>query len=93
MGIFSCKKEFFVFYTATSLLSVPVSRTFEITCFGAQSSPIRKRPAGPHRAVSQSQPRAQGLDQLAEAAGVAELVNIPPPSRQSSASTASPSDD
>jgi hypothetical protein len=92
MGIFSYRKEFFVFHAATSLLSVPVSRTFEITRFGAQSSPIRKRPAGPRRAVSQSQPQAQGLDPLAEAAGAVEPVNIPPPSGQSPASTASPSD-
>jgi len=32
------------------------------------ASLIRKRSAGPRRAVSQSQPQAQGLDQLAEAA-------------------------
>jgi hypothetical protein len=57
------------------------------------ASPIRKRPAGPRRAVSRSQPQAQGLDQLAEAASAAEPANIPPPSGQSPASTASDSDD
>jgi hypothetical protein len=57
------------------------------------ASPIRKRPAGPRRAVSRSQPQAQGLDQLAEAASVAEPANLPPSSGQSPASTASDSDD
>jgi hypothetical protein len=56
------------------------------------ASPIRKRPTGP-RTVSQSQPRAQGLGQLAEAASVAEPANISPPSGQSPALTASDSDD
>jgi hypothetical protein len=55
------------------------------------ASLIRKRPAGPHRAISQSQPQAQGLDQLAEAASVAEPTNIPP-SGQSPASITSASD-
>jgi hypothetical protein len=57
------------------------------------ASPIRKRPAASRRAVSQSQPQPQGLDQLAEAASMAELANIPAPSAQSPASTASVSDD
>jgi hypothetical protein len=53
------------------------------------ASLIRKRPAGPRRAVSHSQPHAQGLDQLAEAASVAEPASVPPPSGQSSVSTES----
>src|SRR2546423_10372718 len=57
------------------------------------ASPIRKHAAGPRRAVSRSQPQAQGLDQLVEAGSVAEPANIPPPSGQSPASTASNSDD
>jgi len=55
------------------------------------ASPIRKRPAGPRRAVSQSQPQAQSLNQLAEAASMAEPANIPL-SGQSPTSTASDSD-
>jgi hypothetical protein len=53
------------------------------------ASPIRKRLAGPRRAVSHSQPHAQGLNQLAEAASVAEPASVPLPSEQSSMSTES----
>jgi hypothetical protein len=59
------------------------------------ASPIRKRPAGPRRAVSQSQPHLQALNRLAEAASVAEPANFPPPSgqRPASISTATSSDE
>jgi len=57
------------------------------------ASPIRKRPAGPRRVISQSQPRAQGLNQLTEAASTVEPTNLPPSSGQSSgSSTASDKD-
>jgi hypothetical protein len=51
--------------------------------------PIRRRPVASRRAVSQSQPSAQGLNQLAEAANMAEPANIPPPSAQDTASSSS----
>ena len=57
------------------------------------ASPIRKRPAGSRRTVSWSQPQAQELYQLAEAASAAEPANRPPSSGQSTASTANASDD
>jgi hypothetical protein len=55
------------------------------------ASPIRKRPAGQRRAISQ--PQAQRLDQLAEAASVAEPADIPSEQIPASAASASASDD
>jgi hypothetical protein len=53
------------------------------------ASPIRKRLTGPRRAMSHSQPHAQALDQLAEAASITEPASMHPPSRQSSMSAES----
>jgi hypothetical protein len=53
------------------------------------ASLIRKRLTGPRRAISHSQPHVQALDQLAEAASVAEPASVHPPSRQSSISAES----